>query len=236
MKPSSWLGERYSSNGNDLSAGARFRDEIPHGIPPIFQKKGPLVGANPQFCRLYDRGTDRNEGDLMLDDHLTPGDFFRFIDRGLEGCTNCPLERHLTNCPECLETLDMCLLAEVQSDRAEEFRGRAGVGTSLASHGCREGKPSWLSDLGGIAPTYEVFIKQLRCNWNLTVHYGAYLFILLFFFQSSFFLGTSLGLFLLFPFAFIFTSLITHICFSLIESECYCRLFGTAIDYKRLFV
>ena len=57
----------------------------------------------------------------MLDNHLTPGDFFRFIDRGLEGCTNCPLERHLTNCPECLETLDMCLLAEVQSDLAEEL-------------------------------------------------------------------------------------------------------------------
>ena len=47
---------------------------------------------------------------------------------------------------------------------------------------------------------------------------GAYLFILLFFFQFSLFLWTKLGLFLLFPFAFIFTSLITHICFSWIEN------------------
>ena len=144
------------------------------------------------------------------------------------------MERHLTNCPECLETLDMCLLAEVQSDRAEEFRGRSGVGTSLGSHGYQEGKPSWLSDLGGIAPPYEVFIKQLRCNWNLTAHYGAYLFILLFFFQSSFFLGTNLGLFLLFPFAFIFTSLITHICFSVIENECSSQLRQTGLTFSAL--
>ena len=51
---------------------------------------------------------------------------------------------------------------------------------------------------------------------------GAYLFILLFVFQFSFFLWTKLGLFLLFPFAFIFTSLITHICFSVIENDCSC--------------
>ncbi len=48
---------------------------------------------------------------------------------------------------------------------------------------------------------------------------GAYLFILLFSFQFSFFLWTTLGFFLLFPFAFIFTSLITHICFSVIENK-----------------
>ena len=53
---------------------------------------------------------------------------------------------------------------------------------------------------------------------------GAYLFILLFFFLFSFFLWTKLGLFLLFPFAFIFTSLITHICFSVIENECSSQL------------
>jgi len=55
----------------------------------------------------------------------------------------------------------------------------------------------------------------------LTVHNGAYLFILLFSFQLSFFLWSTLGLFLLFPFAFIFTSLIAHICFSfsVIESN-----------------
>ena len=49
---------------------------------------------------------------------------------------------------------------------------------------------------------------------------GASLFILLVLFQFSFFLWSKLGLFLLFPFAFIFTSLITHICFSVIEKEC----------------
>ena len=46
-----------------------------------------------------------------------------------------------------------------------------------------------------------------------------YLFILLFSFQSSFFLWIKLGLFLLFPFAFILFSLITHICFSLLEND-----------------
>ena len=56
------------------------------------------------------------------------------------------------------------------------------------------------------------------------MHNGAYLFILLFSFQFSFFLWTTLGLFLLFPFAFIFTSHITHICFSVIENECSSQL------------
>ena len=61
---------------------------------------------------------------------------------------------------------------------------RAGVGG-------REGKPSCPSDWGGAQrTTFKVFIKQLRCNWNLTVHNGSYLFILLFLFQSSFFLWT----------------------------------------------
>ena len=54
----------------------------------------------------------------------------------------------------------------------------------------------------------------------MTVHNGAYLFFLLFSFQSSFFLWTTLSLFLLFFFAFIFTSLIAHICSSVIENEC----------------
>ena len=54
----------------------------------------------------------------------------------------------------------------------------------------------------------------------MTVHNGAYLFFRLFSFQSSFFLWTTLSLFLLFFFAFIFTSLIAHICFSVIENEC----------------
>ena len=54
----------------------------------------------------------------------------------------------------------------------------------------------------------------------MRVHFGAYLFLLLFPFFLSFFLGAKQGLFLLFPFAFIFTSLVTHICFSLFENEC----------------
>ena len=66
--------------------------------------------------------------------------------------------------------------------------------------------------------TFEVFIKQLRCNWNLAGHNGACRFILLFSFQFSFFLWTTLSLFLLFLSAFIFTSLITHVCFSVIEN------------------
>ena len=40
------------------------------------------------------------------------------------------------------------------------------------------------------------------------------LLFLLFFFLFPFFLGTKLGLFLLFPLAFVFASLVTHICFS----------------------
>ncbi len=56
------------------------------------------------------------------------------------------------------------------------------------------------------------------------MHDGAYVFILLFLSQLSFFLWSTLRLFLLFPSAFIFTSLITHICFSVIENECPSQL------------
>ena len=45
------------------------------------------------------------------------------------------------------------------------------------------------------------------------------LFILVFFFYLSFFLWSKLGLFLFFSFAFISFSLITHICFSLLEKD-----------------
>ena len=45
--------------------------------------------------------------------------------------------------------------------------------------------------------------------------------ILLFSFQFPLFLWTKLGLFALFSFAFIFFSLITHICASLIENDLY---------------
>ena len=51
------------------------------------------------------------------------------------------------------------------------------------------------------------------------VEYSEYSFILLFFLQFSFFLWTELSLFLLFPFAFVFTSLITHISFSVVAND-----------------
>ncbi len=54
-----------------------------------------------------------------------------------------------------------------------------------------------------------------------SVHNSAHLFILLVPFQLSFFFWAKLGLFLLFSFAFIFASLITHICVSVIENECF---------------
>ena len=62
----------------------------------------------------------------------------------------------------------------------------------------------------------------------------ARLFVFLFFFQSSFFLWTKLGLFLLFPFAFIFTSLITHICFSVIERPIPRRIWNFVLDPREL--
>ena len=66
--------------------------------------------------------------------------------------------------------------------------------------------------------SFEVFTKQLRCNWNLTLHKGVCFFILLLSFQLSFFLWTTLSLFLLFLSAFIFASLSAHIGFSVIEN------------------
>jgi len=62
----------------------------------------------------------------------------------------------------------------------------------------------------------------------LTVHNGAYLFILLLFSQFSFFLWGTLGLFLLFSFAFVFASPITHVFFSVIENECSLNSVGPA--------
>jgi len=38
-------------------------------------------------------------------------------------------------------------------------------------------------------------------------------------FHFSFFLWTKLGLFLMLPLAFVFFSLVTHICFSLLEND-----------------
>ena len=48
---------------------------------------------------------------------------------------------------------------------------------------------------------------------------SVYLLVLLFFLQFSLFLLGKLGFFLLFPFAFVSTSLITHFCFSVSENE-----------------
>jgi hypothetical protein len=64
--------------------------------------------------------------------------------------------------------------------------------------------------------THKFSVLDLRSPNNT-----GYLF-LLFFFQFSFFLWIKLGIFLLFLFAFVFFPLITHICFSLFESE-LCR-------------
>ena len=66
------------------------------------------------------------------------------------------------------------------------------------------------------------------------MHHGVYLFILLFSFQFSFFLVGKLGLFLLFPFTFIFTSLITHVCFSVIENGCSSQLRQTGLTFSAL--
>jgi len=83
--------------------------------------------------------------------------------------------------------------------------------------------------LGGTErTTFELFRKQLRCHWKLVVHNGAYLFILLLPFQLSFFFRSKLRLFLLFPFAFVFTSFITHASFSGIENECSSQVIRSA--------
>ncbi len=33
----------------------------------------------------------------------------QFVRRDLEGCVSCPVERHLTGCPECLKRLERLL-------------------------------------------------------------------------------------------------------------------------------
>ena len=52
------------------------------------------------------------------------------------------------------------------------------------------------------------------------MHNGTSLFLLFFSFQFPFFLWSMLRLFLLFLFAFIFTSFISHICSSAIGNDC----------------
>ena len=52
-----------------------------------------------------------------MSDHLTPEEFFEFIDRG--GSSG-PSAHHLTSCPECLFELDLILLVERPATAEEE--------------------------------------------------------------------------------------------------------------------
>lgn len=52
-----------------------------------------------------------------MSDHLTPEDFFEFIDRGGGQGT---AGHHLLSCAECLFELDFLLLAEVPATAEEE--------------------------------------------------------------------------------------------------------------------
>ncbi len=52
--------------------------------------------------------------------HLTPEDFYYFIEEDLEGPRKGWVERHLISCQECLELLDHILLAEVPGTIEEE--------------------------------------------------------------------------------------------------------------------
>ena len=52
-----------------------------------------------------------------MSDHLTPEDFFEFIDQG--GGSG-PAGRHLMSCPECLLVLDSLLLCEAPATAEEE--------------------------------------------------------------------------------------------------------------------
>ena len=52
-----------------------------------------------------------------MSDHLTPDDFFEFIDRG--GGSG-PVGHHLMSCAECLLELDFLLLAEAPATPEEE--------------------------------------------------------------------------------------------------------------------
>lgn len=41
--------------------------------------------------------------------HLKMEVLEQFVGRDLEGCVSCPVERHLTGCPECLKRLERIL-------------------------------------------------------------------------------------------------------------------------------
>jgi len=52
-----------------------------------------------------------------MSDHLTPEDFFEFID---QGGSSGPAGHHLMGCPECLWLLDGILLCEAPPSPEEE--------------------------------------------------------------------------------------------------------------------
>jgi len=101
------------------------------------------------------------------------------------------------------------------SDSSATLGGTCGNCTTLAAG--RSPYFSWSS-----ASSLTSCLKSSRSRrGSRSVYFDAYLFLLLLFpFQLSFFLGAKQGLFLVFPFAFIFTSPVTHICSSLFEKEC----------------
>ncbi len=52
-----------------------------------------------------------------MSDHLTPEDFFEFID---QGGSSGPTGQHLVDCAECLFELDFLLLCEARATPEEE--------------------------------------------------------------------------------------------------------------------
>ncbi len=50
--------------------------------------------------------------DLYVGGHLESWEFFRFAERGFEGCSWDWIEHHLIHCKDCLRKLDLLMLAE----------------------------------------------------------------------------------------------------------------------------
>ena len=61
------------------------------------------------FSSLYGK-------EARMNDHLSPEDFFEFIQGGGSG----PVGHHLLSCAECLYVLDLILLAEAPATLEEE--------------------------------------------------------------------------------------------------------------------
>lgn len=59
--------------------------------------------------------------DVFIGGHLEPEDFFRFAERGFEGCAWDWIEHHLIHCSECLRKLDLLLLAEAVANTEEDI-------------------------------------------------------------------------------------------------------------------